>query len=83
MGVNRFELEADMVRDAINRVEAKFGQVFGLRAFPGERFRIFESECFVSESVRVMLYTSVERNGGWSSFAKGTELELHQQAVKL
>ena len=81
--MGKFEDDAGLVANAIRLVETRFGQVFGLKAFPGKRFRIFDSDCFVSEG-RVLLYTSIEtETGGWSGFCKGTEPEVFDQAVKL
>jgi hypothetical protein len=66
----------DKIRDEI----AKFPAVFGLRAFPGDVFRIspwssFETTDRKGRSV-IMLYTERKTADGWRSFAKGTPDEL-------
>ncbi len=66
------------VQEAIRDAIAEFPAEFGLRAFPGERFRISEAACFVSEG-RVVLYTYVLRDGNWLAFAKGSPAELRRE----
>lgn len=67
----------DKIRDEIS----KFPAVFGLRAFPGDVFRIspwssFETTDRKGRSV-IMLYTERrQEDGTWRSFAKGTPEEL-------
>jgi hypothetical protein len=58
-----------------------FPPTFGLARFPGERFRIEPSACYVSDG-RVMLYVYVQRNGEWLAFSKGTVAELSGQIVR-
>ena len=76
------------VADAI----AQFPAEFGLRAFPGEIFRVSERSSYVSDYPApdtVYLYT--ERKSGtnvdgatlWQSFAKGTPAELRAEVVAL
>jgi hypothetical protein len=59
----------------IRDLEDRFGRVFGMHAFPGERFSIHPGASFVSGG-RVMIYTyrfDLER--GWLAFTKGTPQE--------
>ena len=65
-----------------------FPAEFGLRAFPGERFRISPSLSYVSDGV-VLLYTEIkdaayETNStrGWTAFCKGTVQELNNNIVR-
>ena len=66
----------------VEREAAKFPATFGLRAFPGQVFRISLASSFVSEG-QVILYTEVKRPDGWVSFCKGTTAELLRNIVKL
>ena len=77
---------------------AKFPSTFGLRAFPGDTFRVSPSASYMTDAyrwdhetnttVRVtpvpMLYTErLCEDGVWRDFAKGTTEELLQNVVKL
>jgi hypothetical protein len=66
----------------IARAIAEFPNEFGLRAFPGKRFRINHGNSYYSNGV--MLYTDVLGDDGkWLAFAKGSPEELHREVVKL
>lgn len=79
--------EQKMIDEAI----ARFPYTFGLRAFPGDVFRISASASYFTGPGEcggtLMLYTQRLRNephkghGGddWVDFAKGTEAELRAQ----
>lgn len=61
---------------------AEFPESFGLRAFPGDVFRISKVASYVNDSGVVMLYTQRRANpGSWLDFAKGTAGELRAQIV--
>ena len=83
---------------AIKEVIATFPATFGLRAFPGDRFRIGERQSYFGGAGNntMMLYTqrlktTQVKNGPskgqyqdeWVDFAKGTPEELRRQVVKL
>jgi hypothetical protein len=69
----------DMVAAAIQQ----FPQEFGLRAFPGDRFRLSQSSSYVNDSGVVTLYTERwnDRLQTWQSFAKGSAGELRRELV--
>ena len=67
--------------DKIKAAIARFPATFGLRAFPGNLFRIGERESYVSTGGAVMLYTQRLVDGRWQDFAKGTEAELRREIV--
>lgn len=69
--------QMDMVESAANT----FPKEFGLRAFPGVRFRVNVSNSFISDG-KVMLYTDALRDGQWLAFAKGTPEELRREVTK-
>jgi hypothetical protein len=86
--MNSWQEDRDMVAAAIKT----FPKEFGLRAFPGDRFRISLSSSYVNDSGEVTLYT--ERYCGkadetnpsshwWRSFAKGSVAELRRELVVL
>jgi hypothetical protein len=79
MAMNRYEDEKKAVADSV----ARFPITFGLRAFPGDVFRVSPSSSYYSETYGVMLYTEVLRVNKWMSFAKGTPDELLREVVKL
>jgi hypothetical protein len=70
------------VTDAI----AQFPATFGLRAFPGDVFKISPFHSYESDFPApgtVYLYTYVRRGDAWHSFAKGTPQELRAEVVAL
>ncbi len=66
---------------AIRKEIAKFPAEFSLRAFPGEKFKIVESQSYMEDG-KILLYVYGFRNGEWLAFAKGTPEELQAQIVK-
>lgn len=71
----------DMVAAAIKTFPAEFG----LRAFPGDRFRLSQASSYVNDSDVVTLYTERWNEGlqRWQSFAKGTAGELRAELRSL
>jgi hypothetical protein len=65
-----FEQEQKAIKDAISR----FPKYFNLRGC-AHTVRISESSSFFSGPV-LYLYTEVQIDGKWMSYAKGTEAEL-------
>jgi hypothetical protein len=56
---------------------------FGLRGFPGEKFRCSPSASYYSTSYGVMIYTQrYDHERGWLDFAKGSPGELRAQIVR-
>lgn len=72
-----YEEEQQAIKDAI----ARFPEEFGLRAFPGDRFRISEGASYYSASNGVMLYTQRKVGKEWRDFCKGTECELRNELI--
>ena len=76
------KLRAD--EKALAAAIATFPETFGLRAFPGRRFRLSKMDSFVSEN-RVVLYTEIlgvgDRHGEWLCFAKGSPEELRREVT--
>lgn len=68
-------------RTIILAARKPFPEKFGLRAFPGDTFRISERDSYVNDSGDVQLYTEVLRGDKWLSFAKGTPAELAKEVV--
>ncbi len=67
---------------ALKAAIAQFPAEFGLRAFPGERFRIEPAACFYAERGPVLyVYRKVE--GAWIAFSKGSAEELTNNLVRL
>jgi hypothetical protein len=75
--MNFYEQQKQQIKDAI----ASFPADFGLRAFPGERFVILESACYVSGGI-VFLYTGIKTSDGYRAFCKGTIGELKSQITE-
>lgn len=76
--MNAHEQDKKKVEDAV----AQFPATFGLKAFPGDVFRVSAQSSYMS-SGNVMLYTEIHKGDGWLSFAKGTVNELKGQIVAL
>lgn len=72
-----YDEEQQAIKDAIGR----FPPEFGLRSFPGDRFRISPSASFYSATNGVTLYTQVRRGDLWRDFCKGTESELRREII--
>jgi hypothetical protein len=72
-----------VIQDAI----ARFPEEFGLRAFPGDKFRISAACSYLrdwDDPGSVMLYTHrLCEDGKWKAFAKGTESELRREVRPL
>ena len=71
-----FDQERQEIRNAISR----FPKYFNLPNCKGT-CRISEMSSFFSGAT-LYLYTEVEENGQWGSYAKGTEAELKQAIIK-
>lgn len=69
----------------VKELMAKFPAEFGLRSFPGDRFRISARDSYWScEEGAVLLYTEIyiPATQKWLSFAKGTVSELTANIVR-
>lgn len=74
---HRYEEAKAAVAEAV----AGFPGTFGLRAYPGDTFRVCPRASYVSGD-RVLLYTQRLVRGEWLDFAKGTADELRRQLVR-
>ena len=77
----------------IKEAASKFPEEFGLKAFPGDVFRISESASYYSAGYDnewgkcepgVLLYAQILLPDGktWSDFSKGTTTEFAQEVVQ-
>jgi hypothetical protein len=66
----------------VEKAAEGFPQVFGLRAYPNQEFRIELSASYLSD-YGVQLYVYVLRDDRWVDFCKGTPEELRAQIVRL
>jgi hypothetical protein len=73
-----WEMNKQRVEDAAKQFPAEFG----LRAFPGDVFRISLSASYVNDSDVVTLYTQIKKGDRWLDFAKGSVNELKRELVK-
>ena len=72
------EEELKLVADAA----AMFPAEFGLRGFPGKKFRVNLNNSYVSTgTATVQLYTDIWVCDRWLDFAKGTIEELTKEVV--
>ena len=76
----------DILEQTINTLEEQYGEVFGLRAFPREKFCISRGASYVVEVAddkppRVMIYTFRwdDDRKAWLAFSKGTLSECHRE----
>jgi len=75
---------SDLLTRTITDLNDRYGSVFGLRAFPGERFAIHPRASYVAYPDRVMIYTyRYDKDRGWQAFSKGTVNECLQNFVKV
>ena len=76
--------ERSKQKKAVEKAVAEFPGEFGLRAYPGERFRVSESASYWSDyENRPLLYTERYVDGEWRDFAKGTAEKLRSEMVPL
>ena len=71
--------EKALIREAI----ARFPETFGLRAFPGQKFRISERASFFNTPQDLQLYVQCERGGEWLDFGRDCEAKLRAEIVRL
>lgn len=77
-------LHSEEVERLIKVEAAKFPAEFGLRAYPGKRFKILLHESYADyHTGKVTLYTGVQIGDKWPGFAKGTTAELLAEVVAL
>ena len=73
-----------ILRLHIKDLERSFGSIFGLKAFPDEKFCIMHGACYVSEYQgrrKVMIYAyrwNGEQNS-WEAFSKASPDECREQ----
>jgi len=71
-------------QDAVKNAIKEFPEEFGLRAFPGDTFKIDPGASYYSSAYGIMLYTARKlEDGRWASFAKGSPSELRRNMVKI
>jgi hypothetical protein len=71
-------------QEAVARAVAEFPGEFGLRGFPGERFRVSPSASYWSDyENRPLIYTERFVGGEWRDFAKGSAEKLRDELVSL
>lgn len=69
--------------EALDKACASFPETFGLRAYPGETFRVSRRASYWSDAGAPMIYTQRRHaDGVWRDFAKGSPAELRGQIVK-
>jgi|10_taG_2_1085330.scaffolds.fasta_scaffold629765_1 hypothetical protein len=66
--------EREYLTKLIDGLEAEYGEVFGLEAYPGERFRLSRTASYWSDyTASFLLYTERDcGERGWLDFAKET-----------
>lgn len=71
-------------KEKIVRAAAReFPAVFHLRGTTDKLFRISIQSSYVNDSGQVMLYTEIQSNGQWLSYAKGSVSELRNAIVRV
>jgi hypothetical protein len=74
----------DEQKTAVAEAVQQFPGEFGLRAFPGDVFRVSPTNSYYSDHEHVvLLYTQVKRGDKWLDFAKGTIAELRRERITL
>ena len=74
----------------IEKAASAFPAEYGLRAFPGRRFRISIEDSYLAyesgddQPPVILLYTHVfsDERGEWLAFAKGTPSELRKEVTE-
>lgn len=79
-----WEQEKHAVDKAITDHRTKWGNQFGLKAYPDEVFEVSRDSSYFSSEWGVMLYTRrLCESGVWKDFIKGTPDELDKETIKL
>ncbi len=73
-------LTYDERQAAISAAASQFPTEFGLRGFPGSRFRVSPSKSHYAFG-GVVLYTQIREGERWLDFAKGTPAELRREVT--
>ena len=60
----------------------RFPEEFGLRSFPGKRFRISDRSSYFSESLGVQLVVQVKVGVLWSDFTRCKPIEILGQIAR-
>lgn len=76
-------IDHNLAQQKLAEAIASFPATFGLRAFPGDTFRVSTPSSYVNDSGEPTLYTEVKRGERWLSFAKGTPAELRREIIAL
>jgi len=67
------------------QVKSTFPKEFGLRAFPGKRFRISDSASYFkgveATAEELVLYVERHTEDGWRDFVKGGAEELRRNVI--
>jgi hypothetical protein len=75
-----YEEEREMIRAAAAQLPAEFG----LRAFPGKRFRVNVWQSYYHEGrAEILLYLDVRQDGKWLSFDKDSVEAIKRVMVSL
>lgn len=75
-----YETQMELVKAAAKQ----FPSEFGLRAFPGEVFRINIGDSYYDETKGlVMLYVGIRKGDQWPGFSKGTTTEIRMELTAL
>jgi hypothetical protein len=64
---------------AVRAAIAELPEEFGLRAFPGERFRPLRMESYVNNHGQVLVYIGIVKDGQLRAFAKDTVAALRRE----
>jgi len=67
--------------EQIREAAGEFRGEFGLRGFPGKRFRVSGQQSYVSSGGLLILAVQVASHGGWEDFSKGTPGELRREVT--
>jgi hypothetical protein len=83
-------INSEQAREMVDQAIAEFPETFGLRAFPGDVFKLSSQASYVNDGGQVQLYTMIKKEDAksptgycWLSFAKGTANELRREIVRL
>lgn len=75
--------EASYKSTKLSRAINEFPETFGLRAWPGDTFRISLDESYINDLGDVTIYLErMQKDGGWKDFAKGSPEELKRDLVE-
>lgn len=74
-------MEARAQEQAVQKAAFEFPAEFGLREFPGDRFKVLVRESYVNSAGFVVLYLGLKKTTGWMPFMKARPAQIAREVT--